>query len=39
MLVLLIIGLKCTLAAVTVSMTTGQTDRWTDARPLRYAFC
>jgi len=48
MLVLLIIGLKCTPAAshdahwwVMVSMLTGQTvtDRRTDARPLHYAFC
>jgi len=45
MLVILIAGLKCTLAAshdalwwVTVSMPTGSTNRGTDARPLRYAF-
>jgi len=43
--VLLTVGPKCTLAAshaapgiVTVSMSTGQTDRRTDARPLHYAF-
>jgi len=45
MLVLLIVGPKCTLAAshaaswrVTVSMLTGQTNRRTEARPLHYAF-
>jgi len=43
--VLVIVGSQCMLAMshatpwwVTVSMPTGQTDRWMDARPLHYSF-